>query len=109
MAPVHTPCTGQYCIVLSVLYSTAVYFPLPSDSLPVLVVPLFGSCSPSWDLVGEGWVAPYDENDWRSGRCLGQHGFDNQLASMRAIFLGRGPRFAPGRSIPTLMNVEVSA
>lgn len=58
-------------------------------------------------IVSEGWVAPYDEKDWRSGRCLGQHGFDNQLASMRAIFLGRGPRFAPGRSIPTLRNVEV--
>lgn len=37
----------------------------------------------------------------------GNHGFENQIESMRAIFLARGPSFKPNMKISSLNNVDV--
>lgn len=37
----------------------------------------------------------------------GNHGFDNELESMRTIFMARGPSFRPNAEITSLKNVDV--
>ncbi|BBN03254.1 hypothetical protein MPTK1_2g22060 [Marchantia polymorpha subsp. ruderalis] len=39
--------------------------------------------------------------------CGGQHGYDNQLLSMRTVFIAHGPQFARGRTVPSFINVEI--
>ncbi|CAN0871229.1 Ectonucleotide pyrophosphatase/phosphodiesterase family member 3 [Linum grandiflorum] len=39
--------------------------------------------------------------------CWGSHGYDNELFSMRTIFVGRGPRFGQGVTVPSFENVEL--
>ncbi|XP_052198528.1 uncharacterized protein LOC127805789 [Diospyros lotus] len=45
----------------------------------------------------------------RSARkeCGGSHGYDNQVFSMRTIFIGHGPQFGRGRKVPSFENVEI--
>jgi predicted AlkP superfamily pyrophosphatase or phosphodiesterase len=43
----------------------------------------------------------------KTNSLKGNHGFDNQIASMRAIFLARGPDFIPNKRIAALNNVDV--
>ncbi|QNE30804.1 alkaline phosphatase family protein [Sphingomonas sp. NBWT7] len=38
----------------------------------------------------------------------GEHGYDNEAPSMRALFIANGPAFAAGRSIATFDNVSVT-
>ncbi|MDE2403440.1 MAG: alkaline phosphatase family protein [Sphingomonadales bacterium] len=38
---------------------------------------------------------------------LGDHGYDNDLPSMRALFIGNGPAFPRGRRLPEFDNVDV--
>lgn len=38
----------------------------------------------------------------------GEHGYDNALPSMRALFIANGPAFLPGRKIETFDNVSVA-
>nr|KYP60351.1 Ectonucleotide pyrophosphatase/phosphodiesterase family member 1 [Cajanus cajan] len=56
-------------------------------------------------LVEEG----YKVEATRTGNkeCGGAHGYDNAFFSMRTIFIGRGPRFARGRKIPSFENVQI--
>jgi predicted AlkP superfamily pyrophosphatase or phosphodiesterase len=42
-----------------------------------------------------------------SGSLKGNHGFDNQVESMRAIFLARGPDFNTNTIIEPVNNVDV--
>jgi hypothetical protein len=43
-----------------------------------------------------------------SGTFLnGNHGFDNSVVSMRAIFLARGPNFVQNGTIEKLNNVDI--
>ncbi|EFJ23321.1 hypothetical protein SELMODRAFT_442885 [Selaginella moellendorffii] len=39
--------------------------------------------------------------------CGGAHGYDNTLASMRAVFFAAGPRFARGKQVEAFVNVEI--
>jgi predicted AlkP superfamily pyrophosphatase or phosphodiesterase len=55
----------------------------------------------------EGW-----EIRWRTGSArvgLGDHGYDDSLPSMRAIFLARGPDFRRGLVVPAFRNIHIYA
>lgn len=43
----------------------------------------------------------------RNFTLTGNHGFDNSLESMRAIFMAKGPNFRPNVQITNLKNVDV--
>ena len=56
-------------------------------------------------LADEGW-----EIRWRTGSGpvgLGDHGFDDSLPSMRAIFLAHGPDFRRGIVVPAFRNIHI--
>ncbi|WP_298668284.1 ectonucleotide pyrophosphatase/phosphodiesterase [uncultured Sphingomonas sp.] len=38
----------------------------------------------------------------------GEHGYDNDLADMRALFIANGPAFAAGRKLPVFDNVDIA-
>ena len=40
-------------------------------------------------------------------RYRGAHGFDNQLESMRALFVAHGPAFKQGQVVEPFNNVDV--
>ncbi|KAJ7571006.1 hypothetical protein O6H91_01G144900 [Diphasiastrum complanatum] len=48
-----------------------------------------------------------EEKRSKAKECGGAHGYDNEFASMRTIFIGHGPRFAKGRKVPSFINVEL--
>lgn len=54
----------------------------------------------------EGWTITSRE---RAGRLRdgGMHGYDNALASMRALFVAAGPAFREGVVVPAFSNVHV--
>jgi predicted AlkP superfamily pyrophosphatase or phosphodiesterase len=55
----------------------------------------------------EGWVIR-----WRTGSGsvgLGDHGYDDSLPSMRAIFLAHGPDFRRGVVVPAFRNIHIYA
>jgi predicted AlkP superfamily pyrophosphatase or phosphodiesterase len=55
-------------------------------------------------IADEGWIASV-----RSGGAgpLGMHGYPPDLASMRALFLARGPAFARGAVVPPFQNIHI--
>ena len=56
----------------------------------------------------EGWDAlPARFIERRPPGTRGSHGYDPALASMRAIFIARGPSFASGARLPAFDNVDV--
>lgn len=61
----------------------------------------------------EGWVLLDRKNfgklkkDGRMKRVGGGHGYDNRLASMRAIFIAHGGRFKQGRVVAPFENIQV--
>ena len=38
----------------------------------------------------------------------GEHGYDNDQADMRALFIANGPAFAHGKVLPSFDNVDVA-
>jgi len=68
---------------------------------PILVLP------------DEGWMLTNTERqaEWQRRnpvpRLRGGHGYDNQLPSMRAIFIAHGPAIKPGRVVAPFENVQV--
>uniref|UniRef100_A0A7N0UVQ0 Uncharacterized protein n=1 Tax=Kalanchoe fedtschenkoi TaxID=63787 RepID=A0A7N0UVQ0_KALFE len=56
-------------------------------------------------LLDEGFMVEQKRTD--SKACGGSHGYDNAVFSMRTIFIGHGPQFARGRSVPSFENVEI--
>lgn len=60
-------------------------------------------------LAAKGWVITNSE--WLSGHpddlSLGEHGYDNQLPEMRALFVANGPAFRHGARVPEFNNVDV--
>jgi predicted AlkP superfamily pyrophosphatase or phosphodiesterase len=60
---------------------------------------------PIFCLPDEGWSVfaklPKDGVD------VGSHGYDNDLPSMRALFIGYGPAFVGGKRLPVFDNVDV--
>lgn len=59
-------------------------------------------------LAEEGWTFETREhmNAWKDPH-LGTHGFDNDLESMRAIFIADGPGFRPGARLPAFQNINI--
>ncbi len=58
-------------------------------------------------LADEGW-----EMRWRTGSApvgLGDHGYDDTLPAMWAIFLARGPDFRRGVVVPAFRNIHIYA
>jgi predicted AlkP superfamily pyrophosphatase or phosphodiesterase len=57
----------------------------------------------------EGWDAASRASLAKrpAGATRGSHGFDPALASMRAIFIARGPSFRRGLVLPAMNNVDV--
>ena len=55
----------------------------------------------------EGWAIRWRGESGRVG--LGDHGYDDSLASMRAIFLGHGPAFRRGVVVPEFRNIHIYA
>ena len=57
-------------------------------------------------LADDGWqVRPSAPTASFAG---GEHGYDNALASMRAVFIANGPAFRPGRRLAPFDNVAVA-
>ncbi len=64
--------------------------------------------APVLALADEGWS--FDTREFLSKRKtldLGNHGFDNDLESMRAIFIASGPGFRPGMRLPAFENINI--
>jgi len=59
-------------------------------------------------LADEGWAFETRErmSHW-TGDHLGNHGFDNDLESMRAIFIAAGPAFRGGSRLPAFQNIHI--
>jgi predicted AlkP superfamily pyrophosphatase or phosphodiesterase len=64
-------------------------------------------------LPDEGWVLStrkrFDEMKarGRNNGLRGGHGYDNELASMRAIFIAHGPAFKKGAVIEPFENIQI--
>lgn len=61
-------------------------------------------------LADTGWsITSHAALAARKGRPMsrGEHGYDNQDPSMRALFIGHGPAFARGGSVAPFQNVDV--
>ena len=59
-------------------------------------------------LAAEGWLI--SSREWLARRThfsLGEHGYDNALESMRAIFVAHGPAFRRGLAVPAFDSVDV--
>jgi predicted AlkP superfamily pyrophosphatase or phosphodiesterase len=59
-------------------------------------------------LAAEGWVIA--SHEWLAKRrhfSRGEHGYDNEAASMRALFVASGPGFRRGVVVPEFDNVDV--
>jgi predicted AlkP superfamily pyrophosphatase or phosphodiesterase len=64
--------------------------------------------APVLALADEGWS--FDTREYLSKRKtldMGNHGFDNDLESMRAIFIAEGPAFRPGSHLPAFENINI--
>jgi len=63
-------------------------------------------------LPDEGWVltnraALIAMNESAEGPAKGRHGYDNQLRSMRAIFIAHGSAFKRGKVVPPFANIHI--
>ncbi|HYE23903.1 MAG TPA: ectonucleotide pyrophosphatase/phosphodiesterase [Clostridia bacterium] len=65
------------------------------------ITPVIAVADEGWSIVTRKQLA---EGLRHSG---GNHGFDNDLDSMRATFVARGPAFKPGSMLPVFSNVNV--
>jgi predicted AlkP superfamily pyrophosphatase or phosphodiesterase len=65
--------------------------------------------TPFVGIVDEGWSVSYHK--WVEGHPKypggGQHGFDNNLMSMRAVFIAHGPGFRSGVQLAPIENIDV--
>lgn len=61
-------------------------------------------------LAEEGWTFDTQERmtHWKDPH-LGNHGFDSDLESMRAIFIANGPGFLSGNKLPAFQNIHIYA
>jgi predicted AlkP superfamily pyrophosphatase or phosphodiesterase len=61
--------------------------------------------TPIVGVVDDGWML-----GWRNGKPYdggGEHGYDNAVPNMRALFLARGPDFRPASTLEEFPNVDV--
>ncbi len=58
----------------------------------------------------EGWtIAQRTPEEPEPKIILGNHGYDDRLPSMRAIFVARGPAFRQGERVPPFRNIHLYA
>ena len=57
----------------------------------------------------EGWVITSrgEQGYWRRRVKGGNHGYDNQAHSMRALFIAHGPAFEAGRVVEPFENIQI--
>ena len=57
----------------------------------------------------DGWIITSrgDQSYWRRREKGGNHGYDNEAPSMRAIFIARGPAFESGKIVEPFGNVHI--
>ncbi len=59
-------------------------------------------------LAEEGWnITTHPREQASTNPHLGNHGFDNQLLSMGALFIASGPAFKSGVVVPPFQNIHV--
>lgn len=68
---------------------------------PILVLP-----EPGWRLIQQQSEARYEQMA-AEGKTSGSHGYDNASETMQAIFIGHGPAFKAGKTIPAFTNIEL--
>lgn len=68
---------------------------------PLLVIP-----QPGWRLMQQArqlqWLASHG-----GSKVTGSHGYDNASPEMQALFIGHGPSFVAGRTLPPFANIEL--
>jgi predicted AlkP superfamily pyrophosphatase or phosphodiesterase len=60
-------------------------------------------------IADEGWTIAQRTAKAQPTIILGNHGFDDTLSSMRAIFIAHGPAFKRGITVPSFRNIHVYA
>ena len=55
----------------------------------------------------EGWTIRKNRRDFSGSFIFGDHGYDNTLQSMQAIFLAHGPAFKNGYERGTVENIHI--
>ncbi|MDX1677569.1 alkaline phosphatase family protein [Arsukibacterium sp.] len=68
---------------------------------PLLIIP-----EPGWRLMRQSQYQRWQQTSDISS-VSGSHGYDNTAPSMQAIFIGHGPAFAKGETIPAFANIEL--
>jgi predicted AlkP superfamily pyrophosphatase or phosphodiesterase len=63
--------------------------------------------APILALADEGWTITTHEYFKSHDLPKGQHGYDNNLRSMQAIFIAHGPAFRAGTKLPPIPNIDV--
>jgi len=59
-------------------------------------------------LADDGWIiTTHDDDAKRKHFSLGEHGYDNDDPTMRALFVAHGPAFKAGLRVPEFDNVDV--
>jgi predicted AlkP superfamily pyrophosphatase or phosphodiesterase len=58
-------------------------------------------------IADQGWTIAQRTASGRPTIILGNHGFDDTLSSMRAIFIAHGPGFRRGITVPPFRNIHV--
>ena len=58
-------------------------------------------------MADEGWMFTTRDRYAKHKPMGGAHGFDNQLASMGALFVAAGPAFRQGLTVPAFQNIHV--
>lgn len=58
-------------------------------------------------LADEGWTVTTHEYLKSHDFSKGQHGYDNNLRSMQAVFIAHGPAFKAGTTLPAFSNLDV--
>lgn len=70
------------------------------------IAPIICSAEEGWFMTSrERYAAQKRRADFGSPK--GAHGYDNQLASMRAIFIGRGPALAKHKIVEPFENIQL--
>ncbi|HEY2898216.1 MAG TPA: ectonucleotide pyrophosphatase/phosphodiesterase [Gemmatimonadaceae bacterium] len=62
------------------------------------ITPIVGFADDGW-MIGWRHAKPYGAG--------GEHGYDNAVPNMRALFLARGPDFRPGSTIAEFPNIDI--
>lgn len=68
---------------------------------PLLIIP-----EPGWRLMQQSQYRRWQARDNKQ-EFTGSHGYDNIAPEMQAIFIGHGPAFAQGVTIPAFANIEL--